>query len=125
MKIRKTRWLAFFCAAMLVASNAMAAAHLCVVERAVPQHQTTQMELEDGQQDVCPDATGTSIDPNSCAQAQKGDNQKFSSDAPALVIAPPTFIPRAWFPPVTTLVPASYQTPVGPPPTILFGNLRI
>ena len=61
-----------------------------------------------------------------CTQSFQGDQQKLSTDVSGIVFAYPFSVPRVWLQAQPRVfVPTAAPPPVGPPLTVLFGNLRI
>ena len=126
MKLRRLRYLVAFFAAMFLANNAVAGGRACMVALAVEEHPAIRVLDSGGDEHLCPEADSAANCLAHCTQSYKSDQQNSSFDAPAIVFAPPLSLHRAWFPVrLTPLVLAVAPPVVGPPLTILFGNLRI
>ena len=119
------QYLVVFFAAMFLANNAVAGARACMVALAAEEHTAIQA-LDSGGEHLCPEADSAANCLTHCTQSYKSDQQNLSFDAPAIAVAPPFSLHRAWVPiEPRRLVIASAPPIVGPPLTILFGNLRI
>ena len=126
MRPGRIRYLIVFFAAMFLANNAVASARACTVGPAAQEHTAIQVLDSSGDGHLCPDAGSADDSVAHCTQSYKSDQQNFSFDVPAVVFAPPLSVHRAWVPiEPRRLVIASAPPVVGPPLTILFGNLRI
>ena len=126
MKPSRIRYLLIFFAAIFLANNAAAAARACMVKLAAQEHTAIQVLDTSGDKHFCPEADSAANCLAHCAQSYKNDEQKVSFDAPALAIAPPLSPRRVWFLVESRLTVIALAPPViGPPLTILFGNLRI
>ena len=121
------RYLLVFFAAVFLANNAVASARACMVQLAADEHTAIRILDSSGNENLCPEADNTAANClTHCTQSYKSDQQNFSFDVPAVVFAPPLSVHRAWVPiEPRRLVIASAPPVVGPPLTILFGNLRI
>ena len=120
------RYLLVFFAAMFLANNAAAVARACVVQLAAQGHAAILILDSSADGHLCPEAEGAANYLAHCAQSYKGEEQKSFFDAPAIAITPPLSPHRVWFtggPRPLVIAPA--PPVVGPPLTILFGNLRI
>ena len=125
MKLSRIRHLLIFFAAIFLANNAAAAARACMVELAAQEHTAIQVLDTGGDKHFCPEADSAANCLTHCAQSYKNDEQKVSFDAPALAIAPPLSPHRVWFLAESRPLVIAAPPVVGPPLTILFGNLRI
>ena len=126
MRLGRIRYLIVFFAVMFLANNAAAAARACMVALAAEEHTAIQVLDSGGDEHLCPEADSAANCLAHCTQSYKSDQQNVSFDVPAIVFAPPLSLHRAWVPiEPRRLVTASAQPVVGPPLTILFGNLRI
>jgi len=126
MKPARIRYLLFIFAAMFLANNAVASARACMVQLAAQEHTAIQVLDSGGDEHLCPEADSAANCLAHCTQSYKSDQQRYSFDAPAVAVAPPLSLHRAWFPiKPRRLVIAPAPPVVGPPLTILFGNLRI
>lgn len=112
---------------MFLVNNAAAAARACMVQLAADEHAAIRILDTGGNENLCPEADNAATNcPAHCTQSYKSDVQNLSFDAPAIAFAPPLCLHRAWVPiEPRRLVIASAPPVVGPPLTILFGNLRI
>ena len=111
---------------MFLANNAVASARACIMLMAAQEHTAIQALGSGGDEHLCPEADSAANCLAHCTQSYKSDEQRYSFDAPAVAVAPPLLLHRAWFPiEPKRLVIASAPPVVGPPLTILFGNLRI
>ena len=126
MRSGRIRYLLAFFAAMFVANNAVASARACMVQMAAQEHTAIQVLYSGGDEHLCPEADSAANCLAHCTQSYKSDQQNLSFDAPAVAVAPPLSLHRAWIPiELRRLVIASAPPVVGLPLTILFGNLRI
>ena len=127
MRPRRIRYLLVFFAAMFLVNNAVASARACMVTLAAEEHTAIRVLDTGSGENLCPEADDAAANCLAhCTQSYKSDQQNFSFDVPAVVSAPPLSLYRAWIPiEPRRLVIASAQPVVGPPLTILFGNLRI
>lgn len=126
MRPGRIRYLIVFFAAMFLANNAMASARACMVQLAAQEHTAIRSFNSGGDEHLCPEADSAANCLAHCTQSYKSDEQRYFFDAPAVAVAPPLLLHRAWFPVgPRRLVIASAPTVVGTPLTILFGNLRI
>ena len=119
--------MAVFFVVMFLANNAVASSRACMVQLAAEEHTAIQVLDSSGNENLCPEADNVAANCLAhCTQSYKSDQQNFSFDVPAVVFAPPLSLHRAWVPiEPRRLVSASAPLVVGPPLTILFGNLRI
>lgn len=110
---------------MFLGNNAVAAARACMVELGAQEHTAIRVLDSGGDEHACPEADSAANCLAHCTQSYKSDQQNLSFDVPAVIIAPPPSVHRAWFPvEPERLVIASAALVVGPPLTILFRNLR-
>ncbi len=126
MKPARIRYLLVIFAAMFLANNAVASARACMVQLAAQEHTAIRSLDTSADEHLCPEADSAANCLAHCTQSYKSDEQRYSFDAPAVAVAPPLLLHRAWFPiEPRRLAIASAPTVVGPSLTILFGNLRI
>jgi len=126
MRSGRIRYLLAFFAAMFVANNAVASARACMVQMAAQEHTAIQVLYSGGDEHLCPEADSAANCLAHCTQSYKSDQQNLSFDAPAIVFASPLSLHRAGFPVRPRSLDLAVAPPVvGPPLTILFGNLRI
>lgn len=126
MKLARIRYLLIFFAVMFLANNTVAAARACLVELAGPEHAAIQAAGADGQEHLCPVSDDAARCLTHCTQSYKNDEQKlFWSDIPGVAVAPAPSVIRIWFRPGPVVTLPVSLPPIGPPLTILFGNLRI
>jgi hypothetical protein len=126
MRPARIRYLIVFFAAMFLANTAVASARACMVQLAAQEHTSIRSLDSSGDEHLCPEADSAANCLTHCTQSYKSDQQNLSFDAPAIAFAPPPLVHRAWVPiEPRRLVLASAPPVVGPPLTILFGNLRI
>lgn len=125
MRPGRIRFLLVFFAAVFLANNAVAAARACIVELAGPEHGAIQLADAAGHEHLCPLSDDAARCLTHCTQSYKNDEQKFWTDVPGVVFASaPTFL-RVWVHPEPVVTLIGSVPPIGPPLTILFGNLRI
>jgi len=111
---------------MFLANNAVAATRACMVQLAAQEHTAIRSLDTSGDEQLCPEADSAANCLAHCTQSYKSDQQNLSFDASAIVFALPVSLHRAWVPiGPRRLVIASAPPVVGPPLTLLFGNLRI
>lgn len=126
MKTGRMRWLVVLFAVMFLANSAVAAARACLVEFAGPAHGAIQLADAAGHEHLCPVSDDAARCLTHCTQSYKSDEQKlFWSDVPGVAVAPAPAVLRVWFRPGPVVTPPVSLPPIGPPLTILFGNLRI
>jgi len=126
MRPGRIRYSIVFFAAMFLANNAVASARACTVGPAAQEHTAIQVLDSSGDGHLCPDAGSADDSIAHCTQSYKSDIQNLSFDTPAPAVAPPLLLHRVGGPVgPRLLVLASGPPIVGPPLTILFGNLRI
>lgn len=114
------RYVAMFLAAMLFANNAVAAVRACV---AMPQHNGAATAA--GMDPACPQSDRTGPCLKHYAQNYQSDETRLWVAFPPLAFAPVNAVAQVSFQsPPQRLVLASASPIVGPPLTILFGNLR-
>ena len=125
MKQTRIRFLTFAFAAVFLANGAMAAALACMVDLALHEHTATRVHDCGGDAPTCAKAETSAhylVDGN---RSHKADEKAVSFDPPAVAIESPLWLRRALLPiPPSLPVIASAPPVVGPPPTILFGNIR-
>jgi len=126
MKPARIRYLLVLFMAMFLANNAVAAVRACMVQMAAQSHTAVQVLDAGGGDGLCPESNQATNCLPHCAESYKSDEQKSSFDAHALAIAPP-LAQQLFEVPFETrrIVLVSAPPVVGPPLTILFGNLRI
>ena len=125
MKQTRIRYLLIVFAALFLVNSTMAAARACVAGLAATEHTTTRV-VSDCDGPPCAEAATAVHYLVDCTHCYKSDEQSVFLDTPALAIAPPLPLHRVWFlPEPRQPVIASVAPVVGPPLTILFGNLRI
>ena len=126
MRPGRIRYSIVFFAAMFLANNAVASARACTVGLAAQEHTAIQVLDSSGDGHLCPDAGSADDSIAHCTQSYKSDVQNLSFDTPAPAVAPPLLLHRVGGP-VGPRRPVIASAPpiVGPPLTILFGNLRI
>ena len=124
MRPDRIRYLLVFFVAMFLANNAVASVRTCMVQMAAQEHAALQVLESSGDENLCPEADSATNCLTHCTQSYKSDEQRYFFDAPAVAVAPP--LHRVWFPlgPRPLVFPLAPPV-VGPPLTILFGNLRI
>ena len=126
MNTGRVRYLLVFFVAMFLANNVAAAARACIVELTGQEHAVVQQADAGGDEHVCPVSEDAARCFTHCTQSFKNDQQKLATDVPGIAFASPLSLPRVWFrTEPRALVVAAAPPPVGPPLTILFGNLRI
>jgi len=125
MKVRRSRWLIALFVALFAVHGIAAAARACTLSEVRHEH-GTQLLQEVAVDPTCPEDTATPCTTH-CVQEAKSGEQRAPVDSPPAVIAPPLALRYATFPRVQqhTVHVASSDPVVGPPLTILFGNLRI
>lgn len=110
---------------MFLANGAMAAARACAVGLAEHEHTAIRILDSCGDEPLCPEADATAHYLVSCTQSYSSDEKIFSTDTPAVAIAPPLLLRRVWLPAESrSIILALAQPALGPPLTILFGNFR-
>ena len=126
MKTGRIRYLLVFFAAMFLANNVAATARACIAALAGQEHAAIQLADANGDEHMCPASGDAARCFTHCAQSLKNDEQKLATDASGIVFALPLSVPRVWFKSEpSAFVLAAAPPLVGPPLTILFGNLRI
>jgi len=126
MKPARIRYLLIIFAAMFLANNAAASARACMVQLAAQEHTAIRIFDTSSDKHLCPEADSAANCLVHCTQSYKSDQQRVSFDAPAVAVAPPLSLHRAWIPIEPRRLVIAWAPPVvGPPLTILFGNLRI
>jgi hypothetical protein len=125
MKLQRIRYLLVFFLAVFVVNGVAAATRACTLSQVRHEHSAAQ-RLQAAPDPTCPEAAATPCVAH-CVQEAKSAEQKVPvvADSPAAFIAPPLVLSHASFPRVQAMLPVALSQPVvGPPLTILFGNLR-
>lgn len=126
VRFMRMRYLSLFLATMLFASNAAAALRACVANLAPPSHAVACVTVGEGGEQACAQPGDADACLNRCIRNHQSDEQTVAAGAPVFAPVPgfavrniplPTRLRRE-------LVVVEARPIVGPPLTILFGNLR-
>lgn len=123
MKLRRYRWVLLLVMALFMVNNVGAAARACLLTAAAHEHVSIRVQAP-ADDPSCPEAVATPCGMH-CVQDAKATEQKAPADAPVAAFAPPLAYVLPSFRPVPARLPVAVSpVVVGPPLTILFGNLR-
>ena len=93
------RYLLVIFAVMFLANNAVASARACMVQLAADEHTAIRILDSSGNENLCPEADSAAANCLAhCTQSYKSDQQNLSFDTPAVAVAPPLSLHRAWIP---------------------------